>query len=131
MSYSGYAVTRRVPTFIETLMLRQQTNEERGLHQQREHNRHEAVSFLFSFAAGRSFCCYSQDCDEEFFSDVIILVLSPPGIIVPLSAGKRGTIIQGGGWYKTAHPFVSIYHLLLHPSRSRFRAFCAWPIFYK
>jgi hypothetical protein len=54
-----------------TSMLGQQTNEERELHQQRQH---EAVSFVFFFAAGCSFCCYPRGCDEEFFSDVIILV---------------------------------------------------------
>ncbi len=26
-----------------------------------------------------------------------------PGLIVPLSAGKRGTIIQGGGMYSNLH----------------------------
>jgi hypothetical protein len=37
----------------------------------------------------------------------------PPGLIVPLSAGKRGTIIQGGGWYRDSltgsGPILSLF----------------------
>ncbi len=36
---------------------------------------------------------------EPLFSDFDkLMYYPPPGLIVPLSAGKRGTIIQGGVW---------------------------------
>jgi hypothetical protein len=56
---------------------------------------------IFSRRGHRMKLVHAITGTESKYSTVLVLYwyYPSPGIIVPLSAGKRGTIIQGGGWY--------------------------------
>ncbi len=65
---------------------------------------------------------YRKYCTVLYCTEYCTQYYPLPGIIVPLSAGKRGTIIQGGGWYRQDVPFtLLVYSPRLQNIHSPFR----------